>query len=148
MKLHVAPKACSTCPYRRDTEPGIWSRAEYEKLRSYDTDPAELDQDDLEELAAVLSVFHCHQQAASGVETICRGWLGVHRYAVVIRLACLTGALTWDEVPLEAEDYLYATGAEAADAGLLGIENPSRKARSEVQKLIQREIGRYEDDTE
>ena len=145
-KLHVAPKACSTCPYRRDTEPGIWSAAEYEKLRDYDVDPSELDPADVEALASILSLFHCHQQSASGVETICRGWLGVHRYAVVIRLACLTGALAWDDVPLEAEPYLYASGAEAADAGLAGVKEPSRKARSEIQKLIRREIGRYEDE--
>lgn len=63
-RLHVAPRTCSTCPYRRDTPPGIWDAAEYRKLPAYDQDPPAIPDGIVE--------FHCHQEHVSGVPTVCR----------------------------------------------------------------------------
>lgn len=132
-RLHVAPRACSTCPYRRDTEPGIWDAAEYEKLVVYDQDPSRM-----EDPRPALTIFHCHQEAATGIPTICRGWLGVHRGTPAVRYACALGAIAFEQVPREAEPYLYASGTEACKAGLAGVRNPSREARREAAKLLLR----------
>lgn len=134
-KLHVAPRACSTCPYRRDVAPGIWSAEEYAKLRVYDEDPPMREDS--------LSTFKCHQEETSDAPpAVCRGWLGVHRHSVAVRLAIGQGRFGLDDVPLEAEDYLYDTGTEAATAGLRGIRRPSTKARREINKLTERRAGR------
>lgn len=62
-KLHVAPRPCNTCPYARSTPPGVWAPEEYAKLSRYDRSP-ETNQD--------LATFHCHQENATGVPTVCR----------------------------------------------------------------------------
>ena len=128
MTLHVDPKPCSTCPYRKDVPPGIWAEEEYQKLRGYD--------DGAQPLA--LATFLCHQSTITDRETVCRGWLSVHCESVAVRLAEARGEVPpgakYDPVPVP----LYATGNEAADAGLRGVKRPSRKARREIDKLTVR----------
>jgi len=118
--LHVPDQACASCPYRRDTPSGIWQAEEYEKLRAFDQEVTQLEDP--------LSVFLCHQSEVTGRETICRGWLSVHRDSIA-------GAVRCDQVPREAEPLYYATGTEACEAGLAGVEQPSREARHKTETL-------------
>lgn len=136
MKLHVAPRACSTCPYRKDTPPGIWHPEEYEKLRTYDEQPGEMPR---------LAVFHCHQENATGVSTVCRGWLSTHRDSVAVRFGCVTGQLDVHEIPQKPEPLYYASGTEACEAGLAGVAAPSQEAQKEMRKLVQRGAGRLDE---
>lgn len=125
--LHVAPRPCSTCPYRRATPPGIWAPEEYAKLSRYDA--AQLDPVDL-------STFHCHQQLVTGVATACRGWLSVHADSAAVRLAVVTGRIDPATIPPEVEPDLYASGAEACAAGLAGVDDVSEAAfRSQVRLM-------------
>ena len=64
-RLHVAPLACATCPYRRNTPSGIWDRVEYEKLALYDEPSLHPDG-----YVPEIATFHCHQENASGIETV------------------------------------------------------------------------------
>ncbi len=132
-RLHVPTKGCATCPYRRDTPPGIWAPEEYEKLRSYDSEL-----DELEDPSDGLKVFHCHQENVTGVPTVCRGWLSVHQESVAVRLACAIGAVTPGDVPLEREGDYYSSGHEAADAGLAGVDDPSHEARLAQNQLLRK----------
>jgi hypothetical protein len=120
--LHVAACPCTSCPYRRDTPPGVWHAEEYAKLPLYDTN---------EELAT----FLCHHSPASGVDTACRGWLTVHCESVAVRLAMLRGTVTPDQVYAEVKEPLYASGAEAAAAGVAGIKTPGREAKKVIKRL-------------
>lgn len=131
--LHVAPRPCGTCPYRRDTPPGIWDASEYRKLADYDYHPGEV---------GPLSTFRCHQQTATGVPTACRGWLTVHADSHAVRLAVVQGQVTLDEVAAEVDVDLYESGAEACTAGLAGIDQPSPLARRKIAKLIDRRVAR------
>jgi len=138
MTLRVPRQACNTCPYRRDTPSGLWSRVEYEKLPDYDR-----------EFPPELAVFWCHQSNASGQPTVCRGWLAAHRDAVAVRLACAQGQLRPEDVPEDGEvETYYATGAEACAAGLVELGNPSPEARARIEALLLRGAGRWEDEDE
>jgi len=132
--LKVPAQGCPTCPYLRATPPGIWDASEYEKLAEYDEQPGQL---------PVLAAFHCHQENATGQATVCRGWLSVHRGAVAVRLACARGALQASQVQaLPEEPQYYATGAEAAAAGLAGVEYPGDDARKKIAGLVRRGVAR------
>lgn len=134
-QLHVPPRACSTCPYRRDTPPGIWSAEEYAKLRGYDE---QWGQD------PVIAVFHCHQETATGCPTVCRGWLSTHRECVAVRLACAMGLLCFQDVPQDVEPLYYGTGNEAADAGLVGVPEPGSAAKAAIHRLVKSGVGDLE----
>lgn len=134
--LYAAPLPCVTCPYRTDTPPGIWSADEYEKLPQYDTD-VDTDGD------LVLAAFHCHQENATGVATVCRGWLSVHPDSVAVRVALLDGRLTVDQRDAEVGVELYGSGQEACEAGLAGVAEPPHEARLAVDKLVRRRAGRF-----
>lgn len=127
--LHVAPRPCVTCPYRRDTPPGIWAPEEYEKLARYDDE-------------RVLALFLCHQTNATGTPTACRGWLTVHQESVAARLAVLHGRVTDDQRYAEVDVELYVTGTEARDAGLAGVKRPDEAAQRAMDKLVARGAGR------
>lgn len=129
--LHAAPRPCVTCPYRRDTPAGIWDPDEYAKLADYDN-----------EHEPPLATFHCHQENATGVPTVCRGWLSVHHDSVAVRLACSVGKLTVEQRDAHVDVELYETGTEAMDAGLAGCDDPSPAARAAASKLIRRGAGR------
>lgn len=135
MGLHAAPRPCNTCPYRRDTPPGIWAPEEYEKLARFDFDPWAA-------AAPELAVFRCHQQTATGVPTVCRGWLTVHAETPAVRLAVAGGQVTVDQVYAAVDDELYETGAEARDAGMAGVLEPGADAEAAIGKLVARRIGR------
>ncbi len=126
--LVCAPTPCNTCPYRRDTPPGIWHMEEYAKLREYDiggTTPA-------------LATFHCHQETISGQPTVCRGWLAVHGDIPAIRLAVLRGQVPPEEVNRPMTVPLYTSGMEACIAGLKGIRRPGKRARAAIRRLMGR----------
>lgn len=125
-RLHVAPRPCATCPYVRATPPGIWHPDEYAKLPAYD------------EIPGNLATFGCHQQHHTGRPAVCRGWLGVHRDGIAVRLAVATGRLDLDDVPLDDDPTLYGSGGEAAAAGLAAIEDPPATARKAARKLLDR----------
>jgi len=73
-----------------------------------------------------------------------------HRDSVAVRLAQVMGAIEPADVPTEAEDSYYGSGAEACAAGLAGIESPDLAAVNKINGLIRRGVGRfnYEDDEE
>ncbi len=130
--LHVPERACNTCPYLKSTPSGVWAPEEYTKLAEYDEKPGEI---------PVLATFCCHQQNATGVPTVCRGWLSVHRDSVAVRLACLQGELDIGQVPQKPEPEYYASGTEACEAGIADIEDPSPEARQKVTSLMRRGVG-------
>ncbi len=129
MTLHMAARPCSTCPYRRDTPPGIWSADEYRKLPQYD---------DAYQPVPALAVFRCHQQNGTGVPTVCRGWLAVHPDSPAVRLAILTGELTRAQRDTPVDVALYDSGQEACLAGLAAIARPSTKALRAQARLLRR----------
>lgn len=135
MGLFVAPRPCNTCPYRRDTPAGIWHPDEYRKLPAYDRDPV---------VVGELAVFHCHQETATGVESVCVGWLGCHGYdAMAVRLALATGTLTPGDLE-RAERCgveLYASGTEACAAGLAGVPDPDEDAQAAMRRLVRKGVG-------
>jgi hypothetical protein len=127
----LLPIPCSTCPYRKDTPPGIWAPEEYEKLPAYDGQRMEL------------APFHCHQETASGVPTYCRGWVSCHGFdAIAIRLACASGRMDPAEVERPCHVPLYSTGKEACEAGLAGIRRPTPKALRAIERLQRKGVAR------
>lgn len=127
--LLVPKRPCSTCPYSRSTPSGLWAACEYERLATYDEPGGALPN---------LNAFHCHQQNVTKVDTICRGWLGVHSDAPAVRLLAARGLITRDDIPTEEDPTLYSSGTEAMEAGLVELEAPSAKARAAMLKLVQR----------
>jgi len=136
--LHMAPRPCSTCPYRRDTPSGLWDASEYRKLALYDERPGETPE---------TALFLCHQTSATGVETACRGWATVHADTVAVRLAQARGSLTPAQVRAEVDVDLYATGQEACDAGLADIEDPGDAAMAAQVRLLRSKAGRLDNET-
>lgn len=120
--LAVTPNPCSTCPYRRDTPPGIWEPEEYERMR---------------ESGERFATFLCHHSPVIG-KTICRGWLTVERDSIAVRLAIFRGEVTAAERDAPVSAALYETGHEGADAGLAGVDHPSPAARKAIAALIRR----------
>lgn len=129
--MACADVPCGSCPYRQDTPPGVWDASEYAKLRQY-SDP----------MNPLLSVFLCHQTNATGKETVCRGWLSVEQESIAVRLAMIRGAVTPEQVFAPPLVPLYATGEEAAAAGLSAVEEPSPEAVRLSQRLIRKGAGK------
>lgn len=124
--IDVPTAPCSTCPYRRDTPPGIWAPDEYEKLPAFDAEPPD----------GPDRVFLCHHTHRLGRETVCRGWLAVHPDSMAVRLAIVRGELPpapWPDVAVE----LYASGQEARDAGLVDGPPDPDAFRAQVRLLMQ-----------
>lgn len=117
------PKApCGSCPYRIDTPTGIWSREEYEKLPAYDGETWEQPP----------QVFMCHQRDGC----ICGGWLLTHDrdHLLALRLnARHLDTSVWDYRP---DVEVFASGRDAADHGISGIEAPSPEAQRKIAGLI------------
>lgn len=121
------PTPCNTCPYRRDTPPGIWHPEEYAKLATYD------------EGGVAFAPFHCHQENITGVATLCRGWLSCHGFgSIAVRLAVLQGVATPEQVEATCTVPLYGSGREAGEAGMAGVRRPGAKARRAIDKLNSR----------
>lgn len=120
--LHVASSPCTSCPYRKDTPPGVWHRSEYTKLPGYD-DPQ-----------TAYEVFLCHHSATADRQAVCRGWLTVHAESIAARLGEARGLYTGDQRYAPVKEELYGSGAEACAAGVV---KPSQVAPPAV-KVIQR----------
>ena len=135
-KLHVPKTSCDTCPYRRDTPAGIWDISEYEKLK---------EMDNREYGSAGCATFLCHQSNATGVNTACVGWLHTHGDNLGVRLAVMRGELDGADIPYECdEDTYFATGAEAYEAGISALDDPSDEARVKIQRLLKRGAGKLD----
>ncbi len=123
---------CASCPFRRDVPSGVWSAAEYDKLASYDGQPAE------QAAAGALGVFLCHQ--AGDTAQVCAGWAAVcgHQDCLALRLASSLDP----DVDVDAVlDYtagvpLFGSGAEAAEHGKAEIRDPSPEARATSAKVV------------
>jgi hypothetical protein len=123
----VAASPCLSCPYRKDTPAGIWHPDEYAKLRRYDEPkPGEL---------PALAPFMCHHSPFIGQDTYCRGWLSVHADSIAVRLQMIAGNVSPEAVYADVAEPLYASGNEAADAGLKGCRRPGKKAKQVIAKL-------------
>ena len=127
--MRYPKEPCASCPYRRDTPPGIWDASEYEKLRHY-VEPFP------ETGLPILAPFLCHLSPQLKEKAICRGWLAVERDSVAARIALIQQTIPLDEFKGAPHAALYATGAEAAEAGLAGIEEPSDAARRCIHRLL------------
>ena len=125
-----AARPCGSCPYRRDVPAGLLAREEYEKLPDYDRETGE----------QPLAVFMCHQ--ADG--RLCAGWVGCHglvgergllslRVAVALRPGLASAVEGYvSEVPL------FASGTEAAEWGLSGVDEPDERAQRAIGKLTRK----------
>lgn len=130
-KLHRCGKApCGSCPYRTDVPAGIWDASEYEKLPAYDG--AIFDQ-----LASgATALFFCHQQDGK----LCAGWVASHNKTANLAMRLNSRSLddsVWD---YDSPVPVFASGAEAAEHGLSGVEDPDNRARVAIAKLT-RKIG-------
>jgi hypothetical protein len=134
---HVNPHPCSSCPYAKSTPPGVWAEHEYEKLRRFDEGY---------QFIPEMSTFLCHQTTATGVDTLCRGWLTVHRETPACRILAMSGHISWDELYREPVVELYESGAAAADAGQAAIKKPGTRAKKMVKRLMTKGIGLKERD--
>lgn len=129
MTMLKAPKVpCGSCPYRRDVPPGIWEEHEYAKLPSYDGQII----DQIENGGVPL--FMCHQNDGC----LCGGWLACHgpTELLAMRLAAAKGRIdpsVWDYDPKVP---VFATGAEAAEHGMSGIEDPPPEAERKIIGLM------------
>ena len=117
---------CGSCPYRRDVPAGIWDASEYEKLRRYDG--GTLDQ----LMQGGTGMFFCHQNDGH----LCAGWVGCHDLDHLL-------AVRMNPVAPETFDYvspvpLFASGNEAAEHGLGGVDDPGPDALAAIAKLERR----------
>jgi hypothetical protein len=125
-----ARKPCATCPYRRDVPSGVWAPDEYTKLPPYDEETP----------YQPMGLFHCHQQDGR----LCAGWVGCHdmEQNLAVRIGVSTGSLS-EEVLDAVLDYstevpLFASGQEAAEHGLAGVEAPPPEAHQAMAKVLRR----------
>ena len=128
MTLHIPPRPCPSCPYRKDHPSGVWSEDEYEKLRPYD--------------GLAVGAFLCHQTNATGRETVCKGWSTVHADSIAVRIGMANGLLDPDEVYTETDVDLWESGNAAADHGQANIDLPTVEARIMAAKLMDRGAGK------
>jgi len=126
--LHADKRPCSTCPYRRDTAPGIWDASEYERLPDWDEGSTTIQ----------VGLFLCHNSAFKEPDVLCRGWLSVASESIAVRLAMADGKIDPDEVYAEVDVPLYDSGQEACDAGLAGVEDPDISARKAIDRLTKK----------
>lgn len=126
--MHVDARPCSSCPYACATPPGVWVAEEYERLPNWDEGhyPPEA------------GIFLCHHSTLGKKETVCRGWLSVAADSIAVRLAMMDGKITPEQAYAEVDVDLYATGQEACDAGLAGVEHPDAAAQKVIDKIIRK----------
>jgi hypothetical protein len=134
-----APRACSTCPYRRDVPAGVWAASEYVKLAGYDGDTS----------CQPVGVFQCHQggRGRPGAR-VCAGWAAVHgrqeggRALLALRLGVVFGTLSARVVEAilsyRTTVPLFTSGAEAAEHGMARIGDPGADARQAMGKIMRR----------
>jgi hypothetical protein len=123
----LPPAPCSTCPFRRDTPPGIWAPEEYQKLPDYDQG------------GMAFAPFHCHQENVTGVPTLCRGFVSCLQFdSIAVRLLVSREVLTVEQVEAPCPVPLYGSGREACDAGMAGVKKPDQRAVRAITKLESR----------
>lgn len=132
--LPCAPNPCESCPYRRDTPPGVWHPEEYRKLATYDRQGGFA--------MPNLALFLCHHSPELKGDVICRGWLTVHADSNAVRLAWFAGQVTEEQVMAPVDVPLYRSGAEAARAGLKGCKRPSAAARRLIKRMAENRLRR------
>ncbi len=121
MKLACHPNPCSSCPYARTTPSGIWHPSEYAKLPAWDNP------------MAMPGTFLCHTDKAA----VCRGWMEVHHDNLSVRMAQIASiAMPKNYKPTSVP--LYASGLEAAIAGMRGVAKPSIKAKAVIHRIIRK----------
>jgi hypothetical protein len=111
---------CEACPYRQDVPSGVWSEAEYEKLRPYDGETWEQPP----------GAFACHAAPAR----LCHGWAVVSARAEHSRESLALRIEGCPDIP-EAAAPLFATHGEAADHGLRAVEAPPDEAVQLAERL-------------
>jgi len=118
------PRPCASCPYRRDVPSGVWHAEEYAKLPGYDGETFEQHP----------SVFFCHQQDGC----VCSGWLGYRDpYDLLgVRLGLMKGLLDPSCAEYTTDVPLFASGQEAAEHGMAGIEEPDDAAKLVMAKIL------------
>lgn len=122
-KLAMHREPCASCPYRRDTPPGVWAAEEYRKLPAWD------------QWFGGGGVFLCHHSTVVERKTVCRGWLVVHGDNMIARLTAMNGVELTEENQKMTQQPLYRSGAEACRAGLRGVQKPKADAVQVIQKL-------------
>jgi hypothetical protein len=122
-KLLCHPDPCASCPYRRDTPPGVWAPEEYRKLPAWD-DPMNF-----------AGVFLCHHSNLGARQAVCRGWLEVHGDNLQARMTGNRVEFTSTAARFPTKVPLYKSGAQACAAGLRGVRRPNKAARRLMQKL-------------
>jgi len=122
-----APRPCESCPYRRDVPSGVWSAAEYAKLREYDNEIYD----------QPMGIFQCHQADRDDPGArLCAGWVGVHgQELLALRVGVATGQLDASVMEYSTPVELFASGTEAAEHGEADIEEPGEAAMDMVAKI-------------
>lgn len=121
---------CVSCPYRRDVPAGIWAWTEYVKLPEYDLPLHEQPP----------AAFFCHQRDGK----LCAGWVGCHDMTENLGLRLLASMERLEPAEVHAIiDYttsvpLFASGTEACQHGVAGIEDPGEQAQKIIAKLSKR----------
>jgi hypothetical protein len=115
----VRPKMCEACPYAKDVPSGVWSMAEYEKLREYDL-PLPLQPP---------QPFACH----AAINLFCHGWAACHD-SLALKLAAFRGADV--RIPAGETREIWPSGNEAADFGERDIDDPSEEAEEMIERLL------------
>jgi hypothetical protein len=134
-KYLIGKDPCDSCPYRRDTPPGVWDRSEYEKLPTWDTDGNLTHEQTLEQISS--GIFLCHQFDPNAKQpTLCRGWLEVHQNNLAVRMVMFRTDFRGHNEPTKIP--LYQSGAEACKAGLKGVRKPSTPAKIVIEKITRK----------
>lgn len=121
--IEAADNPCATCPFRKDTPPGIWSAEEYKRLSAWDGGGIE---------GMNRSVFLCHSASTPERQFACRGWMEVCHQNIGVRLSMLR--IKFNPSPTKVP--LYKSGMAARRAGLRGVKRPGAKALAAIKKLL------------
>lgn len=122
-QIKAPPVPCGSCPYRRDVPSGIWEKAEYDKLPSYDGQTWEQSP----------ALFLCHQQNGC----LCGGWLACHgpRELLALRIPANIDPAVFD---YQTNIPVFGSGAEARAHGIRDIQKPATRARKMIDGMIRK----------
>ena len=110
---------CTECPFRRDTEPGMFPACRYDALRETAGEPGR-------EAPIGAPMFACHK-SPEGREEACAGWLAVSGIEHLgVRMAVITGRLEPENLqPGHDWPSLFSTYEEMAATQGHGNGEPS-----------------------
>lgn len=132
-KLTPPKEPCGSCPYRKDVPAGIWTEDEYQKLPPYDR----------ETWAQPRALFMCHQNDGC----LCGGWVACHgNELLALRIAGFLGTVDPAISDYHPKADLFASGQEACDHGIAGIEDPDAAARRKIEGLMRQRARRASDE--